>query len=361
VKRPFFSILLPTKNRSEILGDAIESALQQTFQDFELIISDNDDSEVSTATVAARYADARVRYFRTSGKLPMYENWENALNQATGAHVLVLEDKMRLVLNALEILQKLIQEHGDVVISYDVRFAAGKSIAAPPSILEPRIYKCAAVARMFCRFSQRSFNLLPKGLDSCAPLETIQRVKQDSPTGYFFSYVTPDYSSAFQLLRTVDHLLFVREPLVYIPNNWMWQGKYSTGQDSYKKTESYARFLQSLPVDPEQVLRQVPIKSQYLWINYAIYDFEMLYRRPDHKVTIDWVRYHAFCVVIILMGWKVGGDMSQEILDLRDSLRQQSMLFKVGVACDFLLRVVQLIWQAIRNRLNRRVSPSVFL
>src|SRR5439155_7888958 len=102
----------PTKNRSEIVGGAIQSVLDQTFDDFELVISDNDDSETATRDAVAKFSDPRIRYFRTSGKLPMHENWENALDLARGEFVLVLEDKQRLVRNALQILHHCIQEHG---------------------------------------------------------------------------------------------------------------------------------------------------------------------------------------------------------------------------------------------------------
>src|SRR2546425_2856665 len=114
--KAFFSVLLPTKNRSEIVGGAIQSVLDQTFGDFELVISDNDDSETATRDAVAKFSDPRIRYFRTSGKLPMHENWENAFNQATGDYVLILEDKQRFVNNTLEILDRCIKEHPDAPI-----------------------------------------------------------------------------------------------------------------------------------------------------------------------------------------------------------------------------------------------------
>src|SRR5206468_5356538 len=116
---------------SEIVGGAIQSVLDQTFGDFELIISDNDDSETATRDAVARFSDSRIRYFRTSGRLPMHENWENALACATGQHVLVVEDKERLVGNALEILRHHLQEHGPVVISYGLKFARTATIPDP--------------------------------------------------------------------------------------------------------------------------------------------------------------------------------------------------------------------------------------
>ena len=38
---PFFSIVIPTFNRSDLFPYAVRSILNQTFEDFEIIISDN--------------------------------------------------------------------------------------------------------------------------------------------------------------------------------------------------------------------------------------------------------------------------------------------------------------------------------
>src|SRR5688500_17570347 len=122
MSEPFFSILLPTRNRSSIVDGAIESVLSQTFADFELIISDNDESNTATAEVVAKFTDPRIRYVRTSGNLPMHENWENAFLQARGRHVFILEDKVRLVSKALEILHQTLNQLGDVVISFNLAF-----------------------------------------------------------------------------------------------------------------------------------------------------------------------------------------------------------------------------------------------
>ena len=40
-RQPFFSIVIPTKNRPEYLRESIQSVLLQDFTDYELIVSDN--------------------------------------------------------------------------------------------------------------------------------------------------------------------------------------------------------------------------------------------------------------------------------------------------------------------------------
>ncbi|MGV3773257.1 MAG: glycosyltransferase family 2 protein [Verrucomicrobiales bacterium] len=342
MNEPFFSILLPTKNRSQIVGDAVASALRQTFGDFELIVSDNDDSDTATRDAVAQYKDPRIRYFRTSGKLPMHENWENALSQARGKHILILEDKMRLASNALSILKHYLDKHGNIVISYDVKFEKNPTMPDPVGMPDAQWLQSKDVAEMFCRFEQDFFTVLPKSLDSCAPRETVMRAKAKSPTGLFFSYVTPDYSSGFKLLGEVDKFLMIRQPLVCIPNNWMWQGKFSVGQSSYKKENLTQRWLNELPVTPQQIQDLVPVKCQWLWINNVHYDFHTQYRRSDHKPEVNWVEYHAFCYVIVATGIRLKADMSADREAIWKSLRPRSIGFKMAVFSSLAKRLLAL-------------------
>ena len=342
MSRPFFSILLPTKNRSEVLSEAIASVLNQTDADFELIISDNDDSPVATAEVVARYRDARIKYWRTSGKLPMHENWENALSHAVGDYILLLEDKMRMVANMLEVLRGVCQAHPGLPIAYDIKFITGESLPPLAGVRTAEIQDSEQVVNDFCVFKQEFFNLLPKGQNSCTPRPILQTIKEKSPTGLVYSYVTPDYSSGFQILAYVPRFVFLNCCPVYVPHNWMWKGKYSTGQSSYKKENLTHRWLSELPVTIEQIQSFSPVKCQWLWINNVLFDFFNLYRRPGHSPQVNWVKYHAFCWIIVLIGWKLGANMSLEIRAINKSLRQQGILFTVRVAVDVFVRVLKL-------------------
>ena len=60
---PKISVVLPTYNRSKVLGRAIRSVLQQSFRDFELIVVD-DGSTDDTEEVVRAFSDERVIYIR---------------------------------------------------------------------------------------------------------------------------------------------------------------------------------------------------------------------------------------------------------------------------------------------------------
>lgn len=65
MSKPAVSVVVPTRNRADLLPVAIRSALGQTFSDLEIIIVD-DASEDATPEVAARFADPRIRSLRLS-------------------------------------------------------------------------------------------------------------------------------------------------------------------------------------------------------------------------------------------------------------------------------------------------------
>ncbi|MEZ4707759.1 MAG: glycosyltransferase [Caldilineaceae bacterium] len=74
-KAPKVSIGLPVYNGEDFLHEAIESILNQTFTDFELIITDNASTD-STAEICQQYAasDARIRYHRNQENIGVANN-----------------------------------------------------------------------------------------------------------------------------------------------------------------------------------------------------------------------------------------------------------------------------------------------
>ena len=58
---PNVSVIIPTYDRAHMIGDAIQSVLEQTYPDWELLVVD-DGSHDHTKEVVAQVADARVRY-----------------------------------------------------------------------------------------------------------------------------------------------------------------------------------------------------------------------------------------------------------------------------------------------------------
>lgn len=69
-KQPAFSIIMPTYNRAHCICTAIDSVLQQTYQNFTLIIVDDGSMDNTKAVIAQKYskqiASGRIKYKRVS-------------------------------------------------------------------------------------------------------------------------------------------------------------------------------------------------------------------------------------------------------------------------------------------------------
>ncbi|MBP1641184.1 MAG: putative biosynthesis related glycosyltransferase [Bacteroidetes bacterium] len=85
------SILIPVYNRKHIVGETIESAINQTYEHIEIIISDNCSTD-GTWEVLLKYAeiDNRIKLFRNDENIGPVRNWKKCLDQATGKYVKIL-------------------------------------------------------------------------------------------------------------------------------------------------------------------------------------------------------------------------------------------------------------------------------
>jgi len=60
---PLVTIVIPTFNRADMIGEAIDSALDQTYQNIEIIIVDDGSTDNTEALVREKYSNnARIRY-----------------------------------------------------------------------------------------------------------------------------------------------------------------------------------------------------------------------------------------------------------------------------------------------------------
>jgi glycosyltransferase involved in cell wall biosynthesis len=84
---PRVSIGLPVFNGERFIEEAISSILAQTFEDFELIISDNASTD-STQEICRRFADKddRVRYLRNRENLGLAYNFNQTFHMSSGEY-----------------------------------------------------------------------------------------------------------------------------------------------------------------------------------------------------------------------------------------------------------------------------------
>ncbi|MBM3156025.1 MAG: glycosyltransferase family 2 protein [Chloroflexi bacterium] len=114
---PLFSILIPTRNRADLLRYAIQSVLQQDCDDYELVVSDNDSSDDTRRTVL-QFNSPKIRYINTGKHLMVHDSYNFAFAQATGDYILLLGDDDYLVPGVLRLVKKVIQETSAPMVSW---------------------------------------------------------------------------------------------------------------------------------------------------------------------------------------------------------------------------------------------------
>src|SRR4051794_10762791 len=117
-RAPLFSIVIPTRNRAHLLPRALRSALEQTLDDYEIVIVANDCRD-DTKHVVEETPSKRVRYYESGKTLTMPENWELAWTKARGTYVLYLPDDDALVPTALEVLAEHALDGRPQIVSWE--------------------------------------------------------------------------------------------------------------------------------------------------------------------------------------------------------------------------------------------------
>ncbi len=83
---PQVSVVMPVYNGEKFLREAIDSILSQTFQDFELIIID-DNSTDGTVSIVTSYNDRRIRFHSSSQRLKLAGALNLGIEKAQGTYL----------------------------------------------------------------------------------------------------------------------------------------------------------------------------------------------------------------------------------------------------------------------------------
>lgn len=116
-EKPLVSVIMPTYDRPQYLQEAIASAVNQTYQNIEIIVSDNCSPE-SPWSIIESFQDSRIKFFRNDQNLGMFANTMGAFKRATGQYVASLLDDDAWEPQYLERLVPALEKHKDVAIAF---------------------------------------------------------------------------------------------------------------------------------------------------------------------------------------------------------------------------------------------------
>ncbi|MCP3887330.1 MAG: glycosyltransferase [Desulfobulbaceae bacterium] len=117
-KVPLISVIIPAYNHEKFIGAAIESVLNQTEDDFELIVID-DGSTDTTGEVVQSYNDSRLRYYHQENQ-DAYNTINRGLGLATGSYISILNSDDVYTLDRFEKLLGHCKNSGAECVISDV-------------------------------------------------------------------------------------------------------------------------------------------------------------------------------------------------------------------------------------------------
>lgn len=217
---PKYSIVIPTRQRHDTLYHSLRAALALDYDDFEVVVQDNC-SDARTREVVESFQSSKIVYRRSDVVLSMSDNWEKALEAASGEFITYVGDDDALTLDACRICDFIMDKVGPNIIYWQPH-----SYWWPNVIVKERanhlyvsLYDCSLNVKDFksrdILDGYYKFNIdydrLPMIYNSFVPRFVIQKVIDNC--GAYFSKSVPDIYSGIANCTAVEQVFFVRRGL----------------------------------------------------------------------------------------------------------------------------------------------------
>ena len=107
------TVFIPVYNREKYIHDAINSVLNQSYQDFELLII-NDGSTDSTSSIISQFSDSRIWLLHNPSNMGLAETRNRGLWEAKGEYIAFLDSDDLMINNRLEKQIQLLKMNPDI-------------------------------------------------------------------------------------------------------------------------------------------------------------------------------------------------------------------------------------------------------
>ncbi|MAU27545.1 MAG: hypothetical protein CMH45_09095 [Muricauda sp.] len=223
---PLFSILIPSRDRIELLRHALKSIEIQDSANYEIILSDNA-SSVRYEENLADFSYLNIKFLRSEVPVSVTENWNRTVDAATGEYLIMLGDDDALTPGLLSRLERLIEqfERPDVLYMMAYHYAYPGVMQSEPNgylrwIRNSQIFDVSGgpyiletdqareLGRLGVRLRHRvSFN---------AQHFVWKREYAKSVAEPFFQSPYPDYFACFVTFFTANRIVVVPTPEIII-------------------------------------------------------------------------------------------------------------------------------------------------
>lgn len=206
LRTPKVTVCLPTYNRAVYLAQSLSSVLAQTFQDFEVIVSDNCSVD-HTGEVVRAVADPRVRYIRNETNIGLFRNMNQCLDLARGEYVCILHDDDLYAPRFLEREIHMLDEHPSAGFVHSAAYQIDSAGA--------RLTLCRSYSKDCLLDGNEEFVRYLRGHNVWFPTVMVRRELYRQVGGFDPSFLCSDFLMWLRLSLRAD-VAYIAEPLAGI-------------------------------------------------------------------------------------------------------------------------------------------------
>ena len=212
-----FTIAIPTRNRAKLLPCALKSALNQDYDDYEIVVSNNS-SEDDTEEVISQFMEDRIRYIKTDYPMSMVDHWNFLLDKVSGEWVYYLCDDDALASFTLSYMDRIIQQYPQIAIfrmATMLYFYPDVGVDKANTLIIPRIVNRQTDIIDSQDFLSETYRYIDGALPNVEN-SFINRGLQDEirqKYGKAFFDWAPDISNSLLMLANTSHYAYVYKPM----------------------------------------------------------------------------------------------------------------------------------------------------
>lgn len=369
---PYFSIVIPTYNRAHLLPMALKSVLQQTFEDFEIVVS-NGGSTDNTGEVVRAFDDPRIRYLESSVRLSAGDNYQTGLDNAKGEYITFLSDDDAYSPGLLESAKQVIDDEGAEFVGYPVCryyhddlfdqgfYIDGNTLYIPP--YDGTLTRFSSTEAMNQVKAQHGISSDPPNPKFVCPylannvyhrsiFDRLKKVKTK-----LFHSVPADLYLAMAVFFVVENYHCLDLPL-HIWSNWAGSASLSPDRSKNSVRQHYEKLLNG------RSLEFTPLKFP-LALNCAVNAILEASRDygPRHSDTeVEWAGYFVTTYIDLMSLKRSGVSVEAEIDEFWSVLSQQPESIQKAVRSQVSGPLFQLK-EASRKfpTLSRRLKKLMFI
>jgi glycosyltransferase involved in cell wall biosynthesis len=201
-KKPFFSVIVPTYNRKSFLKIAIRSVLEQSFDDYELIIVDDGSSDGTKKMLQAASfkPQANIKYFYQENKGPAAAR-NCGIKQAKAEFICFLDTDDRFRKDKLKITYEYIKKYPPYKIFHteEIWYRSGRILEQksyhkkPSGMVFENALKLCSVSISTAAISKEVFNdigLFDENMPACEDYDFWLRATHKYPVMLIPQYLT---------------------------------------------------------------------------------------------------------------------------------------------------------------------------